>query len=157
MAHFAELNSDNIVLRVLTACSQEVEAHGGDQSEEAALDFGNKVTFSPGGVKWVQTSYNNKFRKKFAGVGDYYDPIKNIFISPKPFNSWILDANNDWQAPVPEPTIKLDTSVLLGKGNNNEDVYRLYPIFWDENNLRWTSLNSNNQVLVWNNITLTWE
>lgn len=157
MAHFAELNSNNIVLRVLSACSQEVDIHGGDQSEEAALDFGNKVPFSSGGVKWIQTSYNNNFRKKFAGIGDYYDPIKDIFISKKPFNSWILDSNNDWQAPVPEPTIKLDTSVLLGKGDNNEDVYRLYPIFWDENNLRWTSLDSNNQVLVWNSITLVWE
>jgi len=157
MAHFAELNSDNIVLRVLVGCNLDVNAHGGDQSEEAALNFGKKVPFSSGGVKWVQTSYNNKFRKKFAGVGDYYDPIKNIFIFKKPFNSWILDSNNDWQPPVTKPTTQLDTSVILGKNDKNEDVYRLYPIKWDEDNLRWTSLDSNNQVLVWNSITLVWE
>ena len=45
----------------------------------------------------------------------------------------------------------------LGKNDKNEDVYRLYPIKWDEDNLRWTSLDSNNQVLVWNSITLVWE
>lgn len=157
MAHFAELNSDNIVLRVLVGCNLDVNAHGGDQSEEAALNFGNKISFSPGGVKWVQTSYNNKFRKKYAGIGDYYDSTKNIFISKKPFNSWILDSNNDWQPPVTKPTTQLDTSIILGKNNKNEDVYRLYPISWDEDNLRWTSLDSNNQVLVWNSITLVWE
>ena len=55
------------------------------------------------------------------------------------------------------PTINLDTSVLIGKDNNNQDVYRLYPFIWDENNLRWTSLNSSNQVLIWNNTNLVWE
>jgi hypothetical protein len=135
----------------------EVNSHGGDQSEEAALDFGNKIPFSSGGVKWIQTSYNNKFRKQYAGIGDYYDPVKNIFISKKPFNSWILDSNNDWQPPVAMPTIHLDTSVVMGKDNNNEDVYRPYSAIWDENNLRWTSLNSSNQVLIWNSINLVWE
>jgi hypothetical protein len=91
MAHFAEIDANNIVIRVLVGCNLEVNAHGGDQSEEAALDFGNKIPFSSGGIKWIQTSYNNNFRKKYAGVGDYYDPIKDIFIAPKPFNSWSLD------------------------------------------------------------------
>ena len=58
---------------------------------------------------------------------------------------------------VAEPIIKLDTSVVIGQDNDNNDIYRLYPLLWDENNLRWTSLNSSNQIIVWNNIALIWE
>jgi len=149
MAHFAEIDSNNIVIRVLVGCNLEVNSHGGDQSEEAALDFGNKIPFSPGEVKWIQTSYNKNFRKKFAGVADYYDPIKDIFISPKPFSSWLLDSNNDWQAPIAFPTITINTNKIIGKDLNDptKDVYGHYDISWDENN----------QPLKWNTSTLSWE
>ena len=159
MAHFAEIDKNNIVIRVLTACTKEVDSHGGDKSEEAALDFGNKVPFSPGGVKWIQTSYNNNFRKKFAGVGDYYDSIKDVFIASKPFNSWILDSNNDWKAPIAFPTIVENINKIIGKDLNDptKDVYGHYDISWDENNLRWVGKDENNQPLKWNTSTLSWE
>lgn len=53
---------------------------------------------------WVQTSFNNNFRKKYANPEDTYDAINDVFISPKPFPSWTLDVNFDWQAPVAHPT-----------------------------------------------------
>jgi hypothetical protein len=52
---------------------------------------------------WLQTSYNNNFRKQYAGIGYAYDAVKDQFVAPQPFASWSLDTNNDWQAPTPKP------------------------------------------------------
>jgi hypothetical protein len=52
---------------------------------------------------WVQTSYNGNFRKQYAGVDFTYDPSADVFIRPKPYPSWVLDDNYDWQAPIPMP------------------------------------------------------
>jgi hypothetical protein len=53
--------------------------------------------------EWKQTSYNNNFRKKYASIGGTYDSVKDIFISPKPFPSWILDENDEWKSPIEKP------------------------------------------------------
>lgn len=103
MAHFAELDSNNKVLRVVVIDNNDVNQHGGDQSETAAKFVETIIPFSENGVKWVQTSYNKNFRKNYAGLEFSYDPIKDIFLPPKPYPSWTLDVNNDWQAPVPNP------------------------------------------------------
>ena len=60
MAHYAELDINNKVIRVLTACNQDIATHGGELSEEAANYFGTYTPFSENGVKWIQTSYNKK-------------------------------------------------------------------------------------------------
>jgi hypothetical protein len=86
MSHFAEINSSNIVQRVLVA-------------EQDFINSG-KVGDS---FLWVQTSYNNNFRKQFAGVGFTYDKANDVFISPQPFASWTLDASFDWQPPTAMP------------------------------------------------------
>jgi hypothetical protein len=86
MSHFAEINSSNIVQRVLVA-------------EQDFINSG-KVGDS---FLWVQTSYNNNFRKQFAGVGFTYDKANDVFISPQPFVSWTLDASFDWQPPTAMP------------------------------------------------------
>ena len=103
MAHFAELDSDNKVLRVVKGCNQDIANNGGEQSEQAAEHFKTVCPLSKDGVKWVQTSYNKNFRKNFAGFEFSYDPVKDIFLEPKPYPSWILDTNNNWQAPVANP------------------------------------------------------
>ncbi len=103
MAHFAELDSDNKVLRVVKGCNQDIANNGGEQSEQAAEHFKTVCPLSKDGVKWVQTSYNKNFRKNFAGFGFSYDPVKDIFLQPKPYPSWILDTNNNWQSPVANP------------------------------------------------------
>ena len=107
MAHFAELDSNNKVLRVLTGCNQDIANNGGELSEQAANYFGTYTPFSENGVKWVQTSYNNNFRKQYAGIGYTYDSVKNKFIAPQPYPSWSLDANDDWQAPIQNPSNNL--------------------------------------------------
>jgi len=55
-------------------------------------------------TQWVQTSYNNNFRKNYAGIGYSYDPTADAFIAPQPYASWLLNTTNyQWQAPVPYP------------------------------------------------------
>ena len=144
MAHYAELDINNKVIRVLTACNQDIATHGGELSEEASNYFGTYTPFSENGVKWVQTSYNNNFRKQYAGIGYTFDSVKNKFIAPQPFASWSLDANDDWQAPVAYPTVTT-------YGDNVR-----YFISWDESNLRWTGKDNQNNLFAWSPETSSW-
>lgn len=94
MAYFAEIDATNTVLRVLAVPdNQEHRGH-----EFLAEDLGL-------GGSWIQTSYNNRIRKNYAGIGYTYDETRDAFIPPKPFPSWSL--NNEtclWQPPKPYPT-----------------------------------------------------
>jgi hypothetical protein len=137
MAHFAEIDSNNKVLRVVVACNQDIANNGGEQSEQAAEHFKSVCPLSIDGIKWIQTSYNNNFRKQFANKNFIYDPIKDIFISPKPFNSWVLNSSNDWVAPISYPS-----DITFGGPDQNNN-YLTYIVSWDENNLRWIGLDYN--------------
>ena len=86
MSHFAEINNDGVVQRVIVAEQNFINSGAVGDS-----------------FNWVQTSYNNNFRKQFAGIGFTYDKAKDKFIAPKPFPSWSLDSNDDWQAPSAMP------------------------------------------------------
>jgi len=103
MAHFAELNSTNEVLRVVVISNDDVEANGGELSSEAETFVASIVPHSENGTAWNQTSYNHNFRKQYAGEGYTYDSSKDIFIGIKPFPSWVLDSDNEWEAPVTYP------------------------------------------------------
>tara|TARA_Y100000590_G_scaffold190629_1_gene216972 strand:+ start:4228 stop:4611 length:384 start_codon:yes stop_codon:yes gene_type:complete len=52
---------------------------------------------------WIQTSYNNNFRKRFATIGGTYDKVNDVFLDPKPWPSWSLDSNFEWQPPKKYP------------------------------------------------------
>ena len=90
MAHWAEIDENNIVLRVTV----------GDNND---LDEGYQWLMDNLGGRWVQTSYNNNIRKQFAGIGFTYDEENDVFISPSPYSSWVLDESFDWQPPTPRP------------------------------------------------------
>jgi len=92
MAHFAEIDNENKVLRVLVV-SNDLEHRGADF-------LANDLEL---GGNWIQTSYNNNIRKQYAGIGYSYDPVADVFIAPQPFPSWFLDENFDWQPPTPRP------------------------------------------------------
>ena len=127
MAHFAELKEKTdptgftadthlIVERVIVVDNAHVESDEHVSGENWCSTFF-------GGGNWKQTSYNNNFRKKYAGMGDRYDAAKNKFISPQPFASWSLNASDDWEAPVTHPTGDLSD----------------YRITWDEAGQQWTA------------------
>jgi hypothetical protein len=93
MAHFAELDADNIVVRVLVVPNEQ-ENRGHDY---LATDLGL-------GGTWVQTSYNATIRKNYAGIGYTFDSVRDAFIPPKPFASWNLNEDTcNWEAPVAYP------------------------------------------------------
>ena len=143
MAHFAEIDSNNIVLRVVVIDNNDVNTNGGDQSATAAKAVEKIVLFSSG-VKWIQTSYNNNFRKQYAGIGYSFDSTKNKFIAPQPFASWSLDASDDWQAPVAYPTVTT-------YGDNVK-----YFISWDEAGQRWIGKDDQNNSFAWSPETSSW-
>ena len=101
MAHFAKLNKHNVVTDVVVVNNEEL-LDNGVESEEKGIVF--LTLWSGGYYKWRQTSYNGSFRKNYAGVGYTYDEIRDAFIPPKPFPSWVLNETTcQWQAPVPMP------------------------------------------------------
>ena len=99
MAHFAELDENNIVTRVIVVHNNEL-LDGETESEAKGVGFCSTLF---GHTNWVQTSYNNNIRKQFAAAGYTYDADKDIFVAPQPYPSWSLDDNSDWQAPTPMP------------------------------------------------------
>ena len=110
MAHFAEIDGANVVLRVLVV--------GNDQEHRGQVFLANDLGL---GGTWVQCSYNATIRKNYPGVGFTYDAVRDAFIPPQPFPSWLLDEDTClWVAPAPQP----------GDGN-------LY--VWDEATLSWVS------------------
>jgi hypothetical protein len=102
MAHFAELDANNIVQRVLVVSNEDIIDANGVEQESIGVAICQAIT---GGGTWVQTSYNNNFRKQHANIGDKFLADANLFYNPvPPFPSWLLDDNYDWQAPTPYPT-----------------------------------------------------
>lgn len=92
MAHFAEIDGNNTVLRVLVVP---------DAQEPRGQDF-LAVDLGLGGT-WLQCSYTGRIRKQWPGPGYRYDATADVFIAPQPYPSWTLDSNHDWQPPVPMP------------------------------------------------------
>ena len=103
MAHYAELDDSNVVLRVIVVSNESCKDKDGNE-KEAIGEFFCKTLFGPE-TNWKQTSYHGAFRKNFAGVGYSYDPILDIFIPPSPYSSWVFDSSTlEWVPPVVMPT-----------------------------------------------------
>jgi len=142
MAHFAELDNNNVVLRVVVVGNDCVPSDEHVDGETWCINFFK-------GGTWKQTSYNSNFRKQYAGIGYTYDAAKNKFISPQPHASWALDANDDWQAPVTYPTITT-------YGSN--DPLDTYMISWDEAGQKWTATDHEDPInnFNWDASALAW-
>jgi hypothetical protein len=95
MAHYAFIDLNNVVTEVITGID-ETELIEGLDTETWYGNFRGQIC--------KRTSYNNNIRKQYAGIGYTYDADADVFVAPKPFNSWTLDSNHDWQAPTPYPT-----------------------------------------------------
>ena len=100
MAHFAQLDQNNIVTQVIVVANEEL-LDNDIESESKGIEFCTNLL----GGTWKQTSYNAKIRKNYAGVGYTYDETLDAFIPPKPFASWVLVEDTcQWKAPVDMPT-----------------------------------------------------
>jgi hypothetical protein len=100
MAHFAELDSNNVVLRVIVVDNKDTSDAYGVEKEHIGAAFCERVL----GGTWKQTSYNGNKRKNYAGIGYTYHEDIDAFAAPQPYPSWTLDADARWQAPTPMPT-----------------------------------------------------
>jgi len=99
MAHFAQLNEDNLVTQVIVVANQDTADKDGVENEAIGAQFCNNLL----GGNWKQTSYNGRIRKNYAGIGYKYDAELDAFIPPQPFASWTLNADAQWEAPVAYP------------------------------------------------------
>lgn len=100
MAHFAEIDDNNVVLRVIVVSNDDCKDADGNESETVGAAFCNNLL----GGTWKQTSYNNNMRVRYAGMGYTYNEDLDAFIAPKPFPSWTLNEDTaDWDPPTPRP------------------------------------------------------
>ena len=101
MAHFAELDANSIVLRVVVVDNKDTADASGVEKESIGVAFCERLF----GGTWKQTSYHGNIRKNYAGVGYTFDVARDAFIPPKPFASWVLNEQTcHWEAPVSYPT-----------------------------------------------------
>lgn len=119
MAHFAELNENNEVVRVIVVDNNDTSNSDGEEVEQIGVAF-LKGLFG-NDTNWKQTSYNGNIRVRYAGRGDVYDETLDAFIDPKPFESWVINTTTyEWEAPIEEPELTQE---------QNESGYYYY---WDE-------------------------
>ena len=100
MAHFAELDANNVVLRVIVVDNKDNSDANGVEKEHIGAAFCERLF----GGNWKQTSYNGNMRKNYAGVGYTYQADIDAFVPPKPFASWVLNDKAQWEASVAMPT-----------------------------------------------------
>jgi len=112
LSHFAEIDENNIVLRVIVGDNDDPNGDEGYQFIVETL-----------GGRWIQTSYNSNFRGNYAGIGYSYIEEHDIFMPPKFFNSWVLNVEDaSWDPPKEYPS-------EIGDGK----------YFWDEESLDWVA------------------
>ena len=122
MAHFAQLDENNIVTQVIVVSNEDIKDSIGNENEEVGIAFCKNLLGRD--TIWKQTSYNNSIRKNYAGIGFTYDATRDAFIAPKPYNSWILNETSCiWEAPVSYP--------------NDGNMYA-----WDEETTFWVFINN---------------
>ena len=118
MAHFAQLDKNNLVIQVIVVNNNECKDTDGNESEAVGVAFCQSLF--PETI-WKQTSYNGNIRKNYAGVGYTYDANIDAFVPPKPYASWVLNDAAQWEAPVAMP-----------------DDGQMYS--WDENAQTWAKV-----------------
>jgi hypothetical protein len=161
MAHFARVNTSNIVVRVDAVDNSVMLDENGVEQESLGIAHQNSIYGDISPDRWIQTSYNTDsgkyynqdgtegdqskaLRKNYAAVDSIYDEAKDAFIKPKPFDSWVLnDVSCAWEAPI---TIPPENELI------NKELH------WDEVNQRWVAKDTTNDVNYnWNSTTLSWE
>jgi hypothetical protein len=103
MAHFAQLDENNVVTQVIVVSNNELLDANGQEREELGVAFCQKLF----GGNWKQTSYNHNMRVRYAGIGYSYNADLDAFVPPKPYDSWTLNNTTaSWDAPTPMPVVE---------------------------------------------------
>jgi len=124
MAHFARIDENNVVTQVIVVDNKDTtDPHTGQEDEILGIAFCKKLL----GGNWVQTSYNGNFRKRYAGLGYSYNKELDAFVTPKPFESWVLNNETaDWESPIgPAPELT----------EEQKESFAHY--VWNEENTEW--------------------
>jgi len=124
MAHFCKLDENNVVTQVIVVDNKDItDPHTGQEDEILGIAFCKKLL----GGNWVQTSYNNNFRKRYAGINYTYNKALDAFVAPKPFESWVLNTETaEWESPVgPAPALTEAETAAFSRYE------------WDEENGAW--------------------
>ena len=121
MAHFAQLDENNVVTQVIVVSNSELLDAQGQEREELGVAFCQRLF----GGNWKQTSYNHSKRKRYAGIGYSYNAQLDAFVPPKPWASWTLNSETaNWEAPVAMPS-----------DANTGNPPKIYA--WNEEQKRW--------------------
>jgi hypothetical protein len=116
MAHFAQIDNNKVVLQILVVPDEQ--QHRGNDYLSVDLGLGGT---------WIQTSYNGNIRKMFAGIGYTYNQELDIFLPPKPFNSWVLnETKGEWEAPIQRPEVT-EEMVSIWSEENQEWIIEELP------------------------------
>ena len=119
MAHFAQLDENNVVTQVIVVANSDTADASGVEKEHIGAAFCERLF----GGTWKQTSYNGNKRKNYAGIGYTYREDIDAFVAPKPYASYVLNETTaQWEPPVPMP--------------NDGGQYT-----WDEDNQAWVESN----------------
>jgi hypothetical protein len=160
MAHFAKLDSNNIVENVIVISNEVLEDSEGNEVEQLGIDFCKSLYGE--NTNWVQTSYNSNIRKQYAGIGYTYDTTNDVFIISKPYDSWTLNSNFDWEAPVAYPTDH--KFYIWNEDNQTWDEHIPDQPFnswtWNEPTWEWqapTPMPTDGQPYEWNEENQTWD
>jgi hypothetical protein len=119
MAHFAQLDENNVVTQVIVVSNTDTADADGVEKEHIGAAFCERLL----GGTWKQTSYNGNIRKNYAGIGYTYHEDIDAFVPPQPFASWVLNDKAQWEAPTPMP--------------QDDKMYS-----WDEATMSWVQVDS---------------
>jgi len=129
MAHFAQIDSDSIVTQVIVVSNEDCLDADGNESEAVGIAFCKSLLGSD--TNWVQTSYNNNIRSRYAGRGFVYDSANDVFYNQQPYGSWSLNTSTwVWEPPVALPD---DAGY-----DNDEEPTEYVRYDWDEGSTSWT-------------------
>jgi hypothetical protein len=126
MAHFAQLDGNNVVTQVIVVDNKDCSDATGVEKESIGIAFCERLF----GGNWKQTSYNGNMRKNYAGIGYTYNADIDAFVPPKPFASWVL--NND--------TAQWDAPVAMPEDAGTGEPPKMYS--WDESTTSWVAVES---------------
>ena len=100
MSHFAKIEN-GVVTQVIVVGNADTANAEGVELEHIGAAFCERLL----GGDWKQTSYNGNIRKNYAGIGYTFDEVRDAFIAPQPYPSWVLKEQTcQWESPTPMPT-----------------------------------------------------